>query len=120
MAFGIDPNTGNFLSPAYAATFAVQHPGVDPGTFIAAQQLQAMTQYTNYETADFNSLGGVSFLPFAPVVGGDPQALSDAGCAAMAAVGLPCNGSPPSSSILTWVIIFAVIFLAIDLIGALK
>lgn len=106
MALGFDTSTGTFVAPQYAATFAKNNPGVDPGTFVANAQQDAIALNDSQTGKDFQSLGGFSFLPGSPVVGGDAAALNSL---------IPSiPGLPDVSGIVLIVILIAVAFLAIE------
>lgn len=76
-AIGFNPASGTFIAPQYAETFAKLHPGVDPSAYVSTAQTAAVAQFNTDTTANFQELGGYSFLPFSPVVGGDAQAFSN-------------------------------------------
>lgn len=94
-ARGIDPATGKPLGPQYAS--------IAQGVNQSQVMQQTQSDFTSQARAEFEQLGGVSILPFSPVIGGDAQN----------PLGLP---SSATSSLILLLIVGGVVLLVVVLL----
>lgn len=76
-ARGIDPTTGKIIAPQYEKSLGAQGLDVNDPTAVSkyADQVAAAEEgrYQAEAARNFRELGGLSFWPFSPVVGGDAK-----------------------------------------------
>lgn len=108
-ASGVDPATGKPIAPQYAASAA----GIGD-----AEQKAANQYLTGFDQA-FEANGGISLLPFSPVVGGDAKAL-DSFAALWPFGGSSGNGGSGFSGSSTLVVVLVVLVLAFVFVKVVK